>query len=228
MATSDLFTLLSIGFIQLLAVISPGPSFLITARTAVAQSRSDGIKVALGLGAGTVIWSSATLLGLNAVFHAVPILFMGMKIAGALFLLHLAYRLLMSSDESVRKSVKGGGAPRADGGMADALNMGGGEKPGNPFVKGFLTQIANPKVVVFFGSVFIAMLPAQVPLWMTLALIFIVSFNEVWWYSVVALFFGSGPVRNFYLKAKVWIDRITGLFLGVLGLRLLWSARESL
>ena len=48
MATSSLFTLLSIGLIQLLAVISPGPSFLITARTAVAQSRLDGIKVALG------------------------------------------------------------------------------------------------------------------------------------------------------------------------------------
>ncbi len=47
--TSSLLTLASIGLIQLLAVISPGPSFLITARTAVAQSRADGIKVALGL-----------------------------------------------------------------------------------------------------------------------------------------------------------------------------------
>jgi threonine/homoserine/homoserine lactone efflux protein len=35
-------------------------------------------------------------------------------------------------------------------------------------------------------------------------------------------------VRRFYLKAKVWIDRITGLFLGALGLRLLWSARDAL
>ena len=49
--------------------------------------------VALGLGAGTVIWSSAALLGLNAVFHAVPVLFMGMKVAGALFLLYIAYKI---------------------------------------------------------------------------------------------------------------------------------------
>ena len=209
MATSDLLTLLSIGLIQLLAVISPGPSFLITARTAVAQSRLDGIKVALGLGAGTVIWSSAALLGLNAVFHAVPVLFMGMKVAGALFLLYIAYMIFRHAAEPLR--IEGG---------ADAV--------GNPFVKGFLTQIANPKVAVFFGSIFIAMLPAQVPLWMTLALIFIVSFNEVWWYSAVSLFFGSGPVRNFYLRAKAWIDRVTGLFLGALGLRLLWSAKDAL
>ena len=205
MATSDFLTLLSIGLIQLLAVISPGPSFLITARTAVAQSRVDGFKVALGLGAGTVVWSSAALLGLNAVFHAVPVLFMAMKIAGALFLVYIAWQIFRHA--------------------AVPLKLDTGVEPmGSPFMKGFLTQIANPKVAVFFGSIFIAMLPAQVPLWMTLALIFIVSFNEVWWYSAVALFFGAGPVRAFYLKAKAWIDRITGLFLGALGLRLLWSA----
>jgi threonine/homoserine/homoserine lactone efflux protein len=209
LATSDLLPLLSIGLIQLLAVISPGPSFLITARTAVAQSRMDGVKVALGLGAGTVVWSTAALLGLNAVFHAVPVLFMGMKIAGALFLLYIAYMIFRHAAEPLKIE-------------------GGGGAAGSPFVKGFLTQIANPKVAVFFGSIFIAMLPAQVPLWMTLALIAIVSFNEVWWYSVVALFFGAGPVRSFYLKAKVWIDRVTGLFLGALGLRLLWSARDVL
>lgn len=209
MATSSLLTLLSIGLIQLLAVISPGPSFLITARTAVAHSRLDGIKVALGLGAGTVIWSSAALLGLNAVFHAVPVLFIAMKLAGALFLLYIAFMIFRHAAEPLKIDV-----------AADAV--------GNPFVKGFLTQISNPKVAVFFGSIFIAMLPAQVPLWMTVALIAMVSFNEVWWYTVVSLFFGSGPVRAFYLRAKVWIDRVTGLFLGALGLRLLWSAREAL
>ena len=209
MATSDLFTLLSVGFVQLLAVISPGPSFLITARTAVAKSHRDGVKVALGLGTGTVVWSTAALLGLNAVFHAVPVLFIAMKIAGAGFLLYIAWKIFRHA--------------------AEPLNMEEGEGPaGSPFVKGFLTQISNPKVAVFFGSIILAMLPAQLSPWMTVALIAIFSLNEVWWYTVVALFFGSGPVRRFYLKAKVWIDRVTGLFLGTLGLRLLWSAKDAL
>jgi RhtB (resistance to homoserine/threonine) family protein len=207
MTASDILLLLSIGFVQLLAVISPGPSFLITARTAVARSRVDGVKVALGLTAGTVIWSSAALLGLNAVFHAMPMLFMAMKVAGALFLLWIAWQIFRHAK--------------------DPIAMDGADATGNPFMRGFLTQLANPKVVVFFGSIFIAMLPASVPLWMTLALIAIVSFNELWWYTVVALFFGSGPVRSFYLRAKAWIDRITGLFLGALGLRLLWAARDA-
>ena len=207
--TPEISALISIGLVQMLAVISPGPSFLITARTAVARSRFDGVKVALGLGAGTVIWAAAALLGLNVVFRAVPILFLGMKIVGALFLMWIAYQIFRHASDPI------------------AMDEASDEAVASPFLKGFLTQISNPKVAVFFGSIFIAMLPSAVPLWMTLALIAMVTFNEIWWYSVVALFFGAGPVRRFYIKAKVWIDRVTGLFLGALGLRLLWAARES-
>ncbi len=207
-ASSGLLTLLSIGLVQLLAVMSPGPSFLITARTAVAQSRADGVKVALGLGAGTVLWAVAALLGLNVLFRALPPLFIIMKIVGALFLLWIAFQIFRHAADPI------------------ALDGSKGEAVRNPFMKGFLTQISNPKVAVFFGSIFIAMLPADVPLWMTAALVGIVSLNEIWWYSVVALFFGSGRVRKFYIAAKKWIDRATGLFLGALGLRLLWAARE--
>jgi threonine/homoserine/homoserine lactone efflux protein len=206
-ATPELLTLLSIAAVQLLAVMSPGPSFLITARTAVARSRMDGVKVALGLGAGTVIWAGAALFGLNVLFHAVPVLFMGMKLLGALFLLWIAYQIFRHAKEP--------------------LTMEGEAAAGNPFWRGFLVQIGNPKVVVFFGSVFVAMLPANPPLWMMLALLAIVTFNEVWWYAVVALFFGAGPIKRFYLAAKTWIDRVTGLFLGALGLRLLWGVRET-
>lgn len=207
--TSELLTLATIGGIQLLAVISPGPSFLITARTAVASPRLDGVKVALGLGAGTVIWSAAALLGLKAVFQAVPILFMAMKIGGAMFLLWIAYQIFRHAATPLDLE-KQEGAPRR-----------------SPFMQGFFCQIANPKVAVFFGSIFIALLPAQVPIWMVVALIAMVSLNEVWWYSAVSLFFGAGPVRNFYLKAKKWIDCVTGVFLGALGLKLLWGAFEQ-
>ena len=206
--TANLWTLVSIGLVQILAVISPGPSFLIVARTAVATNRLNGVKIALGLGAGTVIWSSAALLGLNVLFHALPPLFIAMKVLGALFLLWIAFQIFSHAKTPLD--------------MSEA-----GDARGNPFLKGFLVQISNPKVVVFFGSIFIAMLPAQVPTWMVLALIAIVSFNEVWWYSLVALFFGAVPVRNFYLRAKAWIDRVTGAFLGLLGLKLLWSALEN-
>ena len=207
--TSELLTLATIGGLQMLAVISPGPSFLITARTAVASSRLDGMKVALGLGAGTVIWATAALLGLKAIFQAVPILLLAMKIGGALFLMWIAYKMFIHAAEPL------------------SLEESANADQRSPFMQGFFCQIANPKVAVFFGSIFIALLPSQIPIWMVVALIAMVSFNEVWWYSAISLFFGAGPVRLFYLKAKKWIDRITGLFLGALGLKLLWGAFEK-
>ena len=206
---SDLSALISIGLVQIVAVISPGPSFLITARTSVAKSRSDGIKVALGLAAGTVVWSSLALLGLNAVFHALPMVFTVMKFVGALFILWIAWQIFRHAAEPVDLGGNGAG---------DTYN---------PFLKGFTTQMSNPKAAVFFGSIFIAMLPAVIPLWLAFALIAVVTFNEIWWYTIVALFFGAGPVRRFYLRAKLWLDRATGLFLGALGLRLLWAAGEQ-
>ena len=62
---------------------------------------------------------------------------------------------------------------------------------------------------------------------MMLALIAIVTANEIIWYSLVSLCFGSVPVRRAYIGAKTWIDRMTGLFLGGLSLRILWQARDA-
>ena len=198
--------LFSIGFIQLLAVISPGPSFLIVTRTAVARSRVDGIKVATGMAAGTVVWSSAALIGLNSVFRTLPVVFILMKAVGALFLLWIAFQTIKHAKDPVELGVTADGVSR------------------NSYLQGFLTQISNPKVVVFFGSVFVAILPADIPAWMVFALVVIVSFNEFWWYSVVSICCGSAPIRAFYIKIKSGVDRVTGVFLGALGLKLLAEA----
>lgn len=203
-------TILVIAFTQLLAVISPGPSFLVTAQTAVSRSRAEGVKLALGLAAGTVVWASAALLGLHLVFKAAPALFMAAKGLGALFLLYVAWQIFRHAATPLDLSVGVNGA-----------------KGRSSFMRGFLTQLANPKVAIFFGSIFVAQLPENVPAWLGALLVFIVSFNEFWWYSAVALFFGNGRVRAFYLAAKTWIDRVTGLFLGALGVRLLASVTDA-
>ncbi len=205
--TPEFLTLLAIASAQLVAIISPGPSFLITARTAVVRSRRDGVEVAAGLAAGSAIWAGTALFGLNALFHAMPVLFIAMKILGALFLLCIAFQIFRHAHEP--------------------LTLHGDAIQGSPFLRGLWVQLSNPKVMVFFGSIFIAMLPANPQPWLLLALLAIVTLNEFWWYCVVALFFGATPVRNFYLQAKTLIDRITGAFLGAVGARLLITSTET-
>jgi threonine/homoserine/homoserine lactone efflux protein len=202
----EILAIASILFFQLLAIMSPGPSFLVTARTAVTRSRGDGILVAFGLMLGAMVWATAALFGLSALFKLFPLLYMAMKIMGGLFLLWIAWQIFMHAREPVHMEGAGAG--------------------GNPFLRGFLIQVSNPKVVVFFGSIFVALLPANPPLWMMLTLLVLVGLNELWWYVAVALFFGTGPVRKTYLAAKTWIDRVTAVFLGAVGLRLMWSATD--
>ena len=57
------------------------------------------------------------------------------------------------------------------------------------------------------------------------AVLAIVAFNEFTWFALLALLFSGGTARAFYRRAKLWLDRIMGGVLGLLGVRLL--AAES-
>src|ERR1035437_8675979 len=63
-------------------VVSPGPSFVMVARTTVATSRAHGVSAAFGMGVGGMLFAAAALLGLQAVFLAVPSVYLGLKVLG--------------------------------------------------------------------------------------------------------------------------------------------------
>jgi len=140
--------------VLLIGSISPGPSFVLVARTAVARSRRDGMAAALGMGMGAVIFTTLVLLGMTVVLARVPLLFAGLKLFGGLWLLLFAWRLW-----------QGAAAPLtlADGGM-DHPN------PAASFRTGLATQVTNPKTAIYYGSVFAALLPQHPPGWLVLAL----------------------------------------------------------
>ncbi len=200
--------LMLIGFVavHMLAVMSPGPSFLVVARASAARSRGVGIWSALGMGAGSVVWALAALFGLDVLFQIAPWLYTAMKIAGALFLITLAVRLWRHADRPVPVAMPGVAARRSTFAA---------------FRLGLFTQLANPKVVVFFGSIFLAVLPADRPAWMTAALLVLVFLDEFLWYATVAIAFSVNRLRAGYLRLKRIVDRVTGSFLGLLGLRML-------
>jgi threonine/homoserine/homoserine lactone efflux protein len=189
--------------------MSPGPSFVLIARTAVARSRRDGVAAALGMGAGGVVFTVLALLGLNALLARLPWLDVGIKLAGGAYLLYLALRLW-----------RGGGARLAApiGATPETARRGGA------FALGFTTQLSNPKTAIAYGSIFAALLPAQPPPWLYVALPPLVFAIETGWYTIVALAFSADRPRGAYLRAKGWIDRFAGAVMGALGLRLILAA----
>jgi threonine/homoserine/homoserine lactone efflux protein len=87
------------------------------------------------------------------------------------------------------------------------------------------TQFSNPKIVAVFGAVFAALLPANPPLWLDLALPPLIFCQETLWYGLVALAFSAAAPRALYLRARTVIDRTASTIIGLLGVRLILDAR---
>jgi threonine/homoserine/homoserine lactone efflux protein len=79
--------------------------------------------------------------------------------------------------------------------------------------------------MVFFGSIFLSVLPHDMPAWLQGVVLAVVAFDEFTWFALLALTFSGGAARAFYRRAKVWLDRFMGGVLALLGLRLALSAR---
>jgi threonine/homoserine/homoserine lactone efflux protein len=192
--------------------MSPGPSFVLVARTAIARSRADGLAAALGMGVGGVIFSFLVVLGLHAVLGTVPRVYLLLKVAGGIYLLYLGIRIWRGAKEPLRVVDSGERMKRS---LSDS------------FLIALGTQLSNPKTAVFYGSIFAALLPQDLPALLAVvllpALVFLV---EAGWYAIVALVLSSASPRAAYLRAKTAVDRTAGAVVGVLGLKLVASARD--
>ncbi len=209
MDISPLATLFAILGALLIGAISPGPSFVFVVRTAVAQSRRDGLAAAFGMGVGAMAFGALALLGLRSLITGGGWLYTGLKIAGGIYLIYLAWRIWQHAAEPIAVTGAGTGASNAP----------------RSFAMGLATQLSNPKIVAVFAAVFAALLPASPPLWLDLALPPLIFVQETTWYALVALAFSSTRPRTLYLRAKTWIDRTAGAVIGLLGVRLIWEVR---
>ncbi|SDE64793.1 Threonine/homoserine/homoserine lactone efflux protein [Variovorax sp. CF079] len=204
--------LLGIAGAMIVGAMSPGPSFVMVARTAVA-SRSDGLAAALGMGLGGIAFAVAALVGLQAAFLAVPALYLAIKLLGGLYLVYLGIRIWRGAKQPLD--------------VAEAQAPSGNRQHGRrALLLGLATQISNPKTAVVYASIFAAFLPRDVPLSLALALPVVIFCIETGWYAIVALALSSAAPRSAYLRYKTWIDRAAGGIMALLGAKLLSAARE--
>jgi len=202
--------LIAIGAVLAIGAASPGPSFVMVARTAVALSRKHGLFAALGMGVGGVIFAIAALLGLTTLLSAVPSLYVAIKIAGGLYLAYLGLRIWRGARQPLNVGVTREGITAAHG----------------SFTLGLATQISNPKTAIVYASMFAAFLPASASLTFCAAVVALVFVVETAWYSLVAALLSSGPSRHFYLRYKSWVDRVAGGAMMALGVKLVASAKH--
>lgn len=205
------FTLISIGSAVAIGAMSPGPSFVMVARTAVASTRLNGLSAALGMGIGGMLFAIAALFGLHTLLAAVPWLYVSIKMVGGTYLAYLGFKIFRSAQDSLIDPASVEVAPT-------------GKAP-RFFLLGLGTQISNPKTALVYASIFAALLPHDVPLSLMFSLPFIVLLIEAGWYAIVALALSSTAPCAAYLRYKCWIDRTAGSAMMFLGAKLVISAK---
>jgi threonine/homoserine/homoserine lactone efflux protein len=142
----------------------------------------------------------------SALLNQVEWLYLILKLAGGLYLVWLGIRIFRGAKEPLPSA---GFVPHQSRSLLSSFSFAA------------LTQLSNPKTAIVYGSIFAAMLPATPPAWLFLVLPLLVFAVETGWYAIVALTFSAAYPRTMYLRSKVWVDRLAGTVMGLLGLRLL-------
>lgn len=194
---------LTVVLIHLAAAMSPGPSFVVAARTAASEGFATAAALAFGFGLGAVLWAGAAMAGLALVFQLFPTLFAALKIIGGAFLVWIAVQMWRHARTPLQD--RSGLSPRT---TFSAVRL------------GFLTFATNPKTAVFFGAVFVGLVPVDTPPVARAALLAAIFVNETLWYILVARLFSMPKARTAYIRAKAWIDRSFGLLIAGFGLNI--------
>jgi threonine/homoserine/homoserine lactone efflux protein len=200
--TETLVAISSIAGAITLGAMSPGPSFLLVARASAARSRADGLWMALAMGVGGAVFAVLALLGVHAVLSTVPLLYGVLKLFGGAYLVYLGWNMWRHATKPVALAEAGATCQRS-------------------FWLALLTQMSNPKTAVVYASVFVSLLPQEMPMWAALTLPLVIFCIEAGWYSIVALALSAPAPAAAYLRWKAFIDRAAGSVMGRLGLKLI-------
>jgi threonine/homoserine/homoserine lactone efflux protein len=198
-----------------LLTIVPGLDTALVLRSTVTRSRGHGFAALLGIQAGTLVWGAAAAGGAAALLAASQTAYRVLTLAGAAYLVWLGASMLWAS---FRRRRDAGAEPDVP------LPTGGGRW--RDLGMGLTTNLMNPKVGVFYVAAIPQFTPNGVnPLLMGVLLALVHCVLGSAWLSMVVLGAGHLGPRLRRSNAVRWVDRVTGGFLVLLGVRLAASAR---
>jgi len=179
-------SILSVGFLVI------GPNILAVIGTSMARGRRDGAMLALGIGIGSGVWASLTVLGLATLMTAYAGAVTALKFAGAAYLLWMAYKAFRSAATS------------------DANLKPRGEAEGNLFLRGMVIQMTNPKAALHWIAIVTIGIGPQAPYALGAALVISATLLSVLGHLAYALTFSTTPFIRAYARARRWIEGALG------------------
>lgn len=203
--------ILTVALAHLLAVISPGPDFVMITRNSLIYSRRTGIYSALGLSLGILVHITYSLVGIGLIIAQSIILFNTIKILGAAYLIYLGYKSLILKSSKMNISV---GNQKKDIGRLAAIRI------------GFITNVTNPKATLFFLSLFTLIVTPATPSLIKFLMGAEMSIVTFLWFAFVAYIASHHLVKNKISGVQHFAEKFIGVILIALGIKIALSTSK--
>jgi len=203
------YSLIAIATVShLLAVISPGPDFVMALKNSLTYSRKTGIYTAVGFGLGIGIHIFYSFAGLAVIISQSEIIFKIIKYLGASYLFYIGLLSLLEKNNGliIEKS-----RYHKDISSIKAIQM------------GFFTNVLNPKASLFFLSLFTFILKSNPSTTTILIISIIMILNTAIWFSLVAYFFNIPAIQKQYNHYQSIIGKGLGILLILIALLIVFQ-----
>ncbi len=184
--------------------VIPGADFAMVLRQSVVHGRREALLTSAGIATAILVHGTYTLLGVGVIVGQSLLLFNILKWAGAAYLVWLAISALRSPPPQPPVVVEGSGARKGD--MA-------------AFALGFLTNLLNPKAVLFFLALFTSLVSVHTAGQVKVIYVGSMSIMLFAWFALVSIFFTTPSVRQGFFRFGRWFNRVTGITFLALAVR---------
>lgn len=199
---------LTVAAVHFVALMSPGLDFFFVSQTVASRSRKEAMMGVLGISLEVIVWAAIALMGLHLLLQKMAWLHDAITIGGGLYLCWMGWQMLRSARRK---------------GEAQTVETVELPLKGKTFMRGLLTNLANPKALIYFGSVFSLFVGDSVGTSTRWGLFALISLETLLWFSLVAMVFALPAMRRGYQRLAKWIDGLAGVLFTGFGLHLIIS-----
>lgn len=210
MLAEYLASIISLIIIQILGLISQGPNLAITVRNSLLYSRKTAMITALGISFGIMLQVAVIVLGFGLIVLETQWLYKIIKFGGSFYLIYLGLCSLKAKNKFIinMNDFK----PVEDISAIKAMST------------GFLINILNPTVMIYFLSIFTAFLSPDTPTQLLCIYVLIIYSTTLAWYSGLAYCLSHEGLRQRFSTSNHWIEFIAGAIFITIGVRILLEA----
>ena len=204
-----LLSLISFLFIEILAVVLPGPDFFIVMRSALRYGRLSGFIVALGISSGAVVIATSIVFLLDYLQENLLFIVHWISLFGGCYLLYLAYMCYCDSSRKIT----------LDEDKTDLKSL----SKVKLYLLGFFCNLTNPKAIIFFVSILPIFILKCHTFLCGLIIVLIVFWVSTIWFGIVSFLVGSNRVREMLLKYTHKLELLFALILAAFAVYLIFS-----